>query len=152
MHFHYMKKIVVVLSVLFASHAYADGDGYNARFPTADSTRLSSLHVQANVKVQPYMLAQGTVSTYDWPYDVYNRFTTVQRCGNGTYPVLDTNIKTTYGNAFYAIGGIINTLRLTPSYRLVGSLYESNIGALGGNTRSSATASWQIWCQPLRNA
>lgn len=145
----YKKSLLLsLILVLFTASAFAGATNHG----TADSTQLGSLNIHATPQIQPYMLAQGIVSTYDWPYYVNGAFTTLQRCGIGTHPVLTTSIKNSYINSFYAIGGITNTLNLGSDYTISGSLYLDNRGAVASNTRSPATANWQIWCQPLGRA
>ncbi len=110
-----------------------------------DSTKLASLDV--NSAAQPVLLAQGTVNSNPiannapiFPVQVN------QRCGQGTVAYLRTSLVGTYENAFYATGGIVNTLALTPDYKIQGIIYMSNRGAVGANNYSTVTMNWQVWC------
>lgn len=110
-----------------------------------DSTQLAALKV--NAAAQPVLLAQGTVSSNPvaneapiFPVQV------TQRCGDGTVPLFKSSLVGTYENAFYATGGIVNQLYLSPDYKVEGVIYMSNRGAVGANNYSTVTMNWQVWC------
>lgn len=144
-----MKKIMLVAVLgLLLSNAYADGAVEAAKHvhPT-DSTQLGKLSLK-DAKVEPYMLAQGTLQGGNGFGDNYvNQPTTNKRCAPRTMPVLDTSVKGIQVYIGYGIKGVENNLKFNyANYHIVGSVTAPTAGTVNPNY---VVVNWQLWCQPV---
>lgn len=128
-----MNKLIATLVLFLTQTAFAE---------PADSTLLGKTDVTP--ATQQTLLASGTLTSTG----EVSSIATTKRCAEGTAPQLTSSLVETYRNAFYAISGIVNQLHLSSDYRITGQLFMTN--KAGPN--SSATANWQIWCQPVQSA
>jgi hypothetical protein len=135
-----MKKLIVMLALT--------GMSGSLLAETTDSTNVNIAAVKP--VIETYLLAQSTeqnVITSTGFVDFAAPITNT--CREGTTPILTTSIVRTEQNNVAAIQGLINTLALREGdYHIVGNLYMPNQVV----SNSSATASWQIWCQANQTA
>jgi hypothetical protein len=139
---NYYKKFAAIIALLGIT-------GMSAAYAT-DSTKVKLPN--AKPVIQSYLLASSKVTT-DRATGVYtvNHIATSKRCSADTHPLLTTSISSisVYGAA-QAIEGVNNSLTLSPSYILSGSVSAPvNIALAGDN---GVTVNWQIWCEPNKTA
>lgn len=140
---NYYKKfaaIIALLGITGMSAAYASTDSTKVKLPAAKPAARS------------YLLASDKVMT-DRSTGIYsvNKLATSNRCSADTHPTLTTSVSSisVYG-AGQAIEGVHNSLTLSPSYTLSGSVSAPvNIAFAGDN---GVTVNWQIWCEPNKTA